>query len=114
MICHTILNSLLKSSNSTSAIQSNRQPKLYDQTFLADDKQQLLTAEDDRGGQLGDEAEEDEAKPKQLFGVPGPFGYYHHLPFSAGYLDPSQLYQQYAQYIPEIDMQVDVKYIMRK
>ena len=59
---------------------------------------------EDSGVQLG---EEDEAKAKQLFGLGG-YGYHQHSPFAAGYLDPSQLYQQYPQYLPEIDIQVQI------
>jgi hypothetical protein len=93
----------------TSSTNQNSQHNPYDNAFNEYESQQAF--EEDRGGKLEDEdeleGEDDEnAKSKQLFGL-GSYPFHHHFPFGAGYLDPSQLYQQY---IPEIDMQVKGKY----
>jgi hypothetical protein len=98
-------NGLLKLGE-TSSTNQNSQHNPYDDAFNEYEPQQAF--EEDRGGKFEDEEEEFEeeddenAKSKQLFGL-GSYPFHHHFPFGAGYLDPSQLYQQY---IPEIDMQV--------
>jgi hypothetical protein len=90
-----LIRSLLNNEPVTSI---QRHPKLFDEAFQADTE--------DTGGQLEDAEIDEDARPKQLFGLGGPYGYHQHSPFTAGYLDPSQLYQQYPQYLPEIDFQV--------
>ncbi len=92
----------------TSSTNQNNNHKLYDNAFNEYESQEVF--EEERGGKLEDEDElegenDENAQSKQLFGL-GSYPFHHHFPFGAGYLDPSQLYQQF---IPEIDMQVKGK-----